>query len=108
TRRLCRRVLMFHHFPTELGQPSTLVASTDLVHAEDPAFTRVTGVIQRSYLYDEVNERYDFAELPTLEFDYSPATLDHTLHEIDDPTTLENLPGGIDGRMSRLVDLDGE
>ena len=108
TRRLCRRVLMFHHFPTELGQASTLVASTDLVHAEDPAFTRVTGVIQRSYLYDEVSERYDFAELPTLEFDYSPATLDHTLHEIDDPTTLENLPGGIDGRMSRLVDLDGE
>ncbi|NVB39974.1 toxin [Pseudenhygromyxa sp. WMMC2535] len=107
TRRLCRRVLMFHHFD-ELGPAPTLVASTDFVHDEDPALTRLVGVIQRSYLRDEQTGNYDLAQLPTLEFDYSQASLDPTLHELDDPATLQNLPAGIDGRLHRLVDLDGE
>ncbi len=108
TRRLCRRVLMFHHFAEELGEDPYLVASTDLIHDEDPAITRVVGVMQRSYRLDEGSGWYDTAALPTLEFEYSLATIDPELHEIDDPSTLENLPSGIDGRMSRLVDLDGE
>jgi hypothetical protein len=65
-------------------------------------------VIQRSYRLDEGSGWYDVAALPTLEFEYSDSSLDPVLHEITDPTTLENLPGGIDGRMTRLVDLDGE
>jgi RHS repeat-associated protein len=108
TRRLCRRVLMFHHFTEELGEDPYLVASTDLVHDEDPAITRVTGVIQRSYRLDEGSGWYDTAALPTLEFEYSDSSLDPVLHEITDASTLENLPAGIDGRMTRLVDLDGE
>jgi RHS repeat-associated protein len=107
TRRLCRRVLMFHHIP-ELSEDPYLVASTDLVHDEDPAMTRVTGVIQRSYRLDEISGWYDVAVLPTLEFEYSDSSVDPVLHEITDKTTLENLPSGIDGRMARLVDLDGE
>ncbi|PRQ09355.1 SpvB/TcaC N-terminal domain-containing protein [Enhygromyxa salina] len=107
TRRLCRRVLMFHHF-AELGEAPYLVASTDLVHAEDPAMTRVTGVVQRSYRLDEGTGWFDAAALPTLEFEYSDASVDPVLHEITDAATLKNLPAGIDGRMTRLVDLDGE
>jgi RHS repeat-associated protein len=108
TRRLCRRVLMFHHFTAELGPEPYLVASTDWVHDEDPALTRLTGVIQRSYRRDEQSGYFEIAQLPALEFDYSEAIVDTTLHEIKDRTTLKNLPGGIDGRQHRLVDLDGE
>ncbi|MFV8749406.1 SpvB/TcaC N-terminal domain-containing protein [Nannocystaceae bacterium ST9] len=108
TRRLCRRVLMFHRFSEELGEDPCLVASTDLIHDEDPAITRVIGVVQRAYRRDAMSGWYDVAALPTLEFEYSIAAIDPELHEVDDPTTLENLPTGIDGRMARLVDLDGE
>ncbi|MFV8753052.1 SpvB/TcaC N-terminal domain-containing protein [Nannocystaceae bacterium ST9] len=108
TRRLCRRVLMFHRFTEELGEDPCLVASTDLIHDEDPAMTRVVGVIQRSYRRDEVSGWYDAAALPTLEFEYSDSSIDPELHEITDPVTRKNLPAGIDGRMTRLVDLDGE
>ncbi|WP_308726573.1 SpvB/TcaC N-terminal domain-containing protein, partial [Enhygromyxa salina] len=108
TRRLCRRVLMFHHFAAELGPAPYLVASTDFIHDEGPALTRLTGVSQRSYRRDEQTQHFESAQLPTLEFDYSEAVIDPWLHEIDDPMTLRNLPAGIDGRQHRLVDLDGE
>ncbi|PRQ02182.1 Mono(ADP-ribosyl)transferase SpvB [Enhygromyxa salina] len=36
TRRLCRRVLMFHHFAAELGPAPYLVGSTDFLHDEGP------------------------------------------------------------------------
>src|SRR5690606_22586340 len=85
-----------------------LVASTDFIHDEDPALTRITGVVQRSYRRDDETGHFDRAELPTLEFDYSEPVIDPTLHEITDPATLRNLPAGIDGRQHRLVDLDGE
>ncbi|WP_280524078.1 SpvB/TcaC N-terminal domain-containing protein, partial [Enhygromyxa salina] len=39
TRRLCRRVLMFHHFSAALGPAPYLVASTDFIHDEGPALT---------------------------------------------------------------------
>ncbi len=44
TRRLCRRVLMFHHFPSELGEASTLVGSLELDLAEAPDATTLNGV----------------------------------------------------------------
>jgi len=101
-------VLMFHRFEAELGPAPYLVASTDFVHDEDPALTRLTGVVQRSYRRDEQTTFFEGAQLPTLELDYSPAQVDHFLHELTDPGTLRNLPAGIDGHQHRLVDLDGE
>ncbi|PRQ08098.1 SpvB/TcaC N-terminal domain-containing protein [Enhygromyxa salina] len=107
TRRLCRRVLMFHHI-AELSEEPYLVASTDLIHDEDPAMTRVVGIRQRSYRLDELTGYFEYAELPTLDLEYSDSGVDATIHELGDPTTLANLPGGIDGQRARLVDLDGE
>src|SRR5262249_10776489 len=42
TYRLCQRVLMFHHFPDELGVPDYLVRSTDFTYSyeEDPTNVR--------------------------------------------------------------------
>ncbi|KIG11555.1 insecticidal toxin complex protein [Enhygromyxa salina] len=65
-------------------------------------------MVQRSYRLDDVTNYFEFAELPMLEFDYSEAVVDPTLYEINDPGTLRNLPSGVDGRMHRFVDLDGE
>ncbi|PRQ09352.1 hypothetical protein [Enhygromyxa salina] len=49
--------------------------------------TRVTGVIQRSYRLDADSGWFDTAALPTLEFEYSVASVDPVLHEITDATT---------------------
>lgn len=107
TRRLCRRVLMFHRF-AELGVDPYLVASTDFEHDEQPELTRLVGVTQRRYRKDAQTGFYEVASLPQLEFDYSEAKVDRKLHVVKDPATLRNLPAGIDGRQYRLVDLDGE
>lgn len=42
TYRLCRRVLMFHHF-AELGPDSILVASTDLEYEESEVANAAAG-----------------------------------------------------------------
>ena len=50
THRLCRRVLMFHHFAEELGAPDVLVRSTDFTYAEDPIATTLTRVTHSGYV----------------------------------------------------------
>ena len=45
--------------------------------------------------------------LPPLEFEYTQATIDETVRDVD-PESLENLPYGLDGTHYRWVDLDGE
>src|SRR6202035_5734794 len=49
THRLCRRVLMFHHFP-ELGEEPCLVRSTDFTYDETPLHSRLVAVTQTGYL----------------------------------------------------------
>lgn len=104
--RLCRRVLMFHHFPDELGVDDYLVRSTEFHYDEDPIATFITGVTQSGYVRQE-DGRYLKKSLPPLEFTYSQIEIQETIREID-PGSLENLPYGLDGRNYQWVDLDGE
>ena len=108
TRRLCRRVLMFHHF-TELGAPtlSYLVGSTDFTYDESSAITYLTGVTQRGYVHNDATGRFIPTGTPTLELDYIRPQVSTTVGEVD-PRSLENLPAGIDAPAYRLLDLDGE
>ncbi|MBK9316772.1 MAG: hypothetical protein IPM55_21380, partial [Acidobacteria bacterium] len=53
TYRLCRRVLMFHHFPEELGTPDYLVRSTAFSFSESPIASFITSVIQSGYVRRE-------------------------------------------------------
>ena len=46
TYRLCRRVLMFHHFPDELGVPDCLVRANEFSYRETPIAPRITSVTQ--------------------------------------------------------------
>jgi RHS repeat-associated protein len=115
TYRLCRRVLMFHHFPDEVnvGQ-DCLVRSTDFTYSyeqnpidvRNPIYSLLLSVKQTGYKRNPEGE-YIQKSLPPLEFTYSEANIDETVREAE-RTSLENLPQGLDGTRYQWVDLDGE
>ena len=69
TYSLCRSVLMFHHFPNELGAENHLVRATRPVYDERPMKSVMTGVVQSGYLRQE-NGTYLERALPPVEFEY--------------------------------------
>jgi hypothetical protein len=103
TYRLCRRALMFHHFPADenIGL-DCLVRSTDLTHApfipsldpSRPFYSYLLSAKQISYSRD------GSSSLPPLEFRYTEVTVDETVRETD--------ADGIDRSPYRWVDLKSE
>jgi RHS repeat-associated protein len=112
TYRLCRRVLMFHHFPEELGVDDYLVRSTEFEYHNKPIGSFVARVIQSGYKRWD-HGRYLKSSLPALDLTYTSSPLEdpafdgYKLKEVE-TLDVENLPEGIDGKDYRLVDLDGE
>ena len=115
TYRLCRRVLIFHHFPQELGINDCLVRSTEFSYAESPVASFISSVTQSGYVRQSIQNqpnRYLKKSLPPLEFEYSqvpsPEELaQQPIREVD-AESLENLPVGLDGASYQWMDLDGE
>ena len=112
THRRCRRVLMFHDF-AELGNTPCLVRSTDLTFLEDDDTTLSQSLIA-SFLvsiahsgYVRKDGGYLKSSFPPIEFGYTKAQIDQTLHKASS-SILENLPEGIDGSRYQWVDIDGE
>ncbi len=113
TFRLCSRVLMFHHFPNELGIPDCLVRSTDFAYSSDgqpgdPAnsiYTFLESVRQVGYVWN--GSAYISKGMPPVDFTYSKVEIDETIHS-PDASSIENLPYGVDVKSYRWVDLDGE
>lgn len=114
TARLCRRVLMFHHFPAEAGLgDDCLVRSTDLDHApmadpvavDQPTYTFLRGVEQAGYRRQGVG--YLRRALPPVEFEYTRAVVDDAVYDADSGSVAE-LPAGVDGTRYRWVDLHGD
>jgi RHS repeat-associated protein len=107
TYRLCRRVLMFHHFPDDLESVHDyLVRSTDFDYVEGPVASFVASVTQSGYVR-QPDGSYFKKSLPKLQFKYTEVQVDETVHEID-PDSIENLPYGADGSHYQWVDLDSE
>jgi RHS repeat-associated protein len=113
TYRLCRRILMFHHFASEPNVGTDcLVRSTDLLHAAEPSdptkpgYSYLLSATQSSYVRN-ASGGYLSTSLPPVEFEYTDAELDETVREIDGES-LQNEPYGLDGSKYRWVDLDGE
>ena len=108
TYRLCRRVLLFHRFPQELGRPRTLVRTAEFGYQEKPTGSFLTEVIQSGYASHDA--AYLKKSLPRLTLAYTPSPLENEvpghfdLREAD----AQNLPQGIDGDLYRWIDLDGE
>jgi hypothetical protein len=115
TYRLCRRVLMFHHFPEELGIDDCLVRSTEFSYSESPIASFITGVTQSGYVRQPIQNqpnRYLKKSLPPLEFEYSQVPspeelVKQPIREVD-AESLENLPVGFDGASYQWMDLDGD
>jgi len=106
TYRLCRRVLMFHHFKDELGVDDYLVRSTEFTYSESPIASFITSVTQSGYVLCD-GGKYLKKSLPPIDFEYSDAEIDDTVRKID-AESLENLPSGVDGSRYQWLDLDGE
>jgi RHS repeat-associated protein len=111
TYRLCRRVLMLHHFRDEADIGTNyLVRSTNLEYSYEenprdstnPIFSKLISVTQIGH-----EAGHQPKSLPPVTFTYSEATIDETIHEVDSQS-LENLPYGLDGAHYQWVDLDGE
>ena len=139
TYRRCRRVLMFHRFPS-LGAEPSLVRATEFdyrdfdyagfdaanpvhvaaEHAHAGSTRRASflrAVTQSGFVRDAATPpfvrsgatflTYVKKSLPSLEFDYSRATIQQDIRDVD-PDSLANLPVGLDGSQYEFVDLDGE
>src|SRR5262249_8901637 len=89
TYRLCRRVLMFHHFPEELGADDYLVRSTEFEYEETPIASFITSVTQSGYVRQN-DGAYLKKSLPRLEFEYSKAVIEERVRELD-AESLEDL-----------------
>jgi RHS repeat-associated protein len=97
TYRLCRRVLMFHHMPDELGIDDYLVRATRFDYDQSPIGSFLTSVTQSGYVARPAG-LFLQRSLPAVELEYSKAVLSQDVHDLDD------LPP--DGY--RWADLDGE
>lgn len=114
TYRICRRVLMFHHFAGEAGVGrNCLVRSTDFTHSDqllpadprNPVYAFLKAVTQTGYRRN--NPGYNRRSLPPVEFEYSEPQVQEVVDEVASPS-LENLPAGLDGSAYRWTDLYGE
>ncbi len=112
TYRLCRRVLVFHHFPDELQFAEYFVRSTEFEYRQKALGSFITGVTQSGYRLHAEN-LYLKNSLPTIDLAYTANPLEddeYPRYEVQDvgPGSLANLPEGIDGKAYRWLDLDGE
>jgi RHS repeat-associated protein len=114
TTRICRRALMFHHFPGEVSVGrDCLVRSTDFTYSDEvdptdvrnPVYTFLRGVTQNGHR--RKGSGYEKRAVPPIEFEYSEPIVQDRV-EFVDPRSLENLPIGSDGSAYRWTDLHGE
>ena len=101
TRRLCRQVLMFHHFPTQLGDAPVLVQRLMLEHRAGPlGYNHLTAAHVQAY--DSLGK---IENRPPMEFHYNAFDLDPQPARW---TPFPGMPGLNDGQRYQLVDLYGE
>lgn len=100
THRLCRQVLMFHHFPEELGQNSTLVARLLLAYQQTPRLSLLIGAQRLAY-----ESSGQVQSVPPMDYFYAPFVTDFRAEEY---TALPAFPGLNDGVQYQMVDLYGE
>lgn len=121
TCRRCERVLMLHHIPDQAASASRaaqsgysgVVRSTafgyddelDTQLATRPIYSFLQQVVQTGW--DQTGGGSTRKSLPPLDFEYTKPVVQAAVHDVD-PTSLRNLPMGLDGSVYRWVDLHGE
>lgn len=113
--RLCRRLLMFHHFPDEPAIGRNCVVSVCKISYRSVGQDVATGLAATTVVESVEQEAwrrrdgggYDRESLPPVEFTYStakPSEIPHVLHG----DSLANLPLGFDDTAYQLIDLEGQ
>ncbi|WP_417558415.1 SpvB/TcaC N-terminal domain-containing protein [Mesoflavibacter zeaxanthinifaciens] len=106
TRRLCRRILMFHTFPIEYNIGlERLIQSTDINYNESKNITQVGSITKVAY-EKELNGDYIKNEMPPLEFTYSKAEVNDVQQEITSENS-RNTPQGLSGNY-QFSDINAE
>ena len=107
--RLCRRVLMFHHFPEKLDRESSLVSSVALAYDEMGAGSFLSTFTAYGHIVNK-NGTFITESMPPRQFVYSKAPSPEGLRlTTADPLDLQNLPRATyPGVQPRWLDLDGE
>ncbi|NVK66503.1 MAG: LysM peptidoglycan-binding domain-containing protein [Flavobacteriales bacterium] len=111
TRRLCKRILMFHTFQGAnetidkygLGK-ERLIQSTDINYIENENITQINSITKVAYEKDE--NSYVKNEMPPLEFSYSKAVVNDSPKEIE-ASNARNTPQGLSGNY-QFTDLNAE
>ena len=114
TYRLCKRVLMFHHFPDERDDWSTPcpidplpLPRADRIRCASRALRLHRARAGGTAGISAARGGYVSRQMPPLNFTYSQPVVDDTLCFIE-PDQLENLPLGTQGPGYQWIDLDGE
>ncbi|KAF4443777.1 rhs repeat-associated core domain [Fusarium acutatum] len=106
--RLCRRILMFHHFPNELSEKACLVRSVYMQYQESPMATFLTAVKEQGHWLNPETKKMESQALPPYTFQYNiPIDAASAKVEHMDTDSLPNLPGP-DSNDWQWVDLLGE
>ncbi|TGZ78084.1 hypothetical protein EX30DRAFT_366172 [Ascodesmis nigricans] len=112
TYRLCRRVLMFHHFPEEGNVGiNCLVKSMELQYRESGkgAFLeKVTLVHHMRSAARASNEPYITASMPPIEIRYTEVDTEKLQLKQVDPGSMEGISAPMDGNSMGFVDLYGD
>ena len=108
TYRLCRRVLLFHTFPEELGAGPCLVRATKLDYSpeEHSTLSRLATLTHEGYVR-AASGAYSPEAYPPLKLGYAEAEI-HTKVQALDPSGVADGIGGVDGKVHQWADLDGE
>lgn len=109
TWRLCRRVLLYHHF-TDTSQPGHqnydgVVRTLDFDYEKRPEGARLIAVQAKGY--SRPSGSYIAQTMPAVRFTYTSAAISSRLRTLD-AGSLANLPVGVNGSSYQFVDLFGE
>lgn len=106
TYRLCRRILMYHHFD-ELGVGDSLCKIISFEYNEDISGTTLTSVAITGVRRSLANGTYSERSLPPLMFRYTKPSVEQVFNPVIEDTN-ENIPQGFNGNKVKWIDLFGE
>src|SRR5271157_23322 len=101
TYRLCQRVLVFHHFPNQLGTADYLAHAVEFTYQQTPIASFMTAVTRSGFVRQDDGTFLQGA-LPPVEFEYSQAEVQPDVYDVD-PASLANLPSTVDGGRLQCV-----
>jgi RHS repeat-associated protein len=106
TYRLCRRLLIYHHFD-ELSTPTSLTGIFECKYNESESGTTLRAVSYTGVRRDLITGNYSEKQLPEITFKYTQPEVGKTFSGVIRETS-ENLPQGFNYAKTRLIDLFGE